>query len=175
MTARQAVEKFLKKHNILSKGHSAFPSSKVGEVFSSITAKNGQPVDIVQHITLKGLKSRKKRVAKLLSLGNLGNAGGEKEGKQHRKHHKARNSLVKNRLQSQTQLENYEYNVNIKSLSPEPHNRTNPAFIARKQQLVNYSLQSLKCKERDDQNLKQLSQSLNIENEELQADRMKLS
>ena len=83
-----------------------------------------------------------------MSLGNLMNSVGDKEGKHHRKHHKARNSLAKNRLQSQTQLDNYEYNVNVKSLSPESHNRTNPAFITRKQQLVNYSVQSLNCKQR---------------------------
>ena len=104
MTARQAVEKFLKKRqtqhlNILSKGHSVFPSSKVGEVFSSINAKHGHPIEVV-HATLKGLKSRKKRVAKLLSLGNLGNTGGEKEGKHHRKQPRARNTLGKSRLQS---------------------------------------------------------------------------
>ena len=178
MTARQAVEKFLKKRqqaqhfNILTKGSSAFPSSKVGEVFTSINARHGSHIDVAA-AALKGLKSRKKRVAKLLSLSNLGYAGGEKDGKHNRKQPKARNAPGKNRLQSHTQLENYEYNVNTKSLSPDPHNRTNPTFTARKQQLVNSSLQSLQHKDRGDKGLHLMSQSLNIEEEEMETDQIK--
>ena len=102
MTARQAVERYIKKRgnqnfNVLHKGHSGLPS-KVGEVFTSINAKSGHPGELVQ-ATLKGLKSRKKRVAKLLSLGNLGNTVGEKENKI-RKNNKTKNALTKNRLQS---------------------------------------------------------------------------